>query len=158
MFTSIYIKQPKRFPKWWCHFALPPAVFKNFSCAIYSLTFGIVRWVFFCCCSNCSTQFEIHFTVVLICIYLLTTDIEHIFMSFWASAYPFCASQMVLVVNNLPANAGDIRDMGSIPGWGRCPGGGHGNPLQCSSRILWTKERGGLRSRVSDRVGDDRSD
>ena len=37
---------------------------------------------------------------------------------------------MVLVVKNLPANAGDIRDMGSIPGSGRSPGGGHGNPLQ----------------------------
>ena len=32
----------------------------------------------------------------------------------------------------LPANAGDIRDMGSIPGSGRSPGGGHGNPLQYS--------------------------
>ena len=31
-----------------------------------------------------------------------------------------------------PGNAGDIRDMGSIPGSGRFPGGGHGNPLQCS--------------------------
>ena len=40
------------------------------------------------------------------------------------------ASQMVLVVKNLPANAGDIRDMGSNPGSGRSPGGGHGNPLQ----------------------------
>ena len=39
---------------------------------------------------------------------------------------------MVLVVRNLPANAGDIRDMGSIPGSGRSPGGGHGNPLQYS--------------------------
>ena len=29
-------------------------------------------------------------------------------------------------------NAGDIRDVGSIPGLGRAPGGGHGNPLQCS--------------------------
>ena len=36
---------------------------------------------------------------------------------------------MVLVVKNLPANAGDIKDSGSIPGWGRSPGGGHGNPL-----------------------------
>ena len=35
-------------------------------------------------------------------------------------------------VKNLPANAGDIRDSGSIPGLGRCPGGGHGNPLQYS--------------------------
>ena len=40
------------------------------------------------------------------------------------------ASQTVLVVKNLPSNVGDIRDMGLIPGLGRCPGGGHGNPLQ----------------------------
>jgi len=37
---------------------------------------------------------------------------------------------MVLVVRNLPANAGDIRGAGSIPGLGRSPGGGRGNPLQ----------------------------
>ena len=40
------------------------------------------------------------------------------------------------MVKNPPANAGlmspDIRDVGSIPGLGRCPGGGHGNPLQYS--------------------------
>ena len=41
-------------------------------------------------------------------------------------------SQMALVVKNLPANAGDIRDVGSIPGLGRSPGGGHGNPLNYS--------------------------
>ena len=39
---------------------------------------------------------------------------------------------MVLVVKNLPANAGDIRDAGSIAGSGRSPGGGQGNPLQYS--------------------------
>jgi len=39
------------------------------------------------------------------------------------------ASQVVLVVKNPPANAGDVRDKGSIPGLGRSPGGGHGNPL-----------------------------
>ena len=42
------------------------------------------------------------------------------------------ASLVVLVVNNLPASAGDIRDVGSIPRSGRSPGGGHGNPLQYS--------------------------
>ena len=42
------------------------------------------------------------------------------------------ASQMALVVENLPANAGDIRNVCSIPGSGRSPGGGHGNPLQYS--------------------------
>ena len=35
-----------------------------------------------------------------------------------------------LMVKNPPANAGDVRDLGSIPEWGRSPGGGHGNPLQ----------------------------
>ena len=42
------------------------------------------------------------------------------------------ASQVVLVVKNLPANAGDVRDVSSIPGSGRSPGGGHGHPLQYS--------------------------
>ena len=42
------------------------------------------------------------------------------------------ASQVVLMVKNLPANAEDIRDAGSIPGSGRSPGGGHGNALQYS--------------------------
>ena len=37
---------------------------------------------------------------------------------------------MTLVVKNPPANAGDIRDAGSIPGSGRSSGGGHGKPLQ----------------------------
>ena len=36
----------------------------------------------------------------------------------------------MLVVKKPPANAGDKRDMGSIPGSGRSPGGGHNNPLQ----------------------------
>ena len=42
------------------------------------------------------------------------------------------ASPVALVVKNLLANAGDTRDMGLIPGSGRSPGGGHGNPLQYS--------------------------
>ena len=39
---------------------------------------------------------------------------------------------MVLSVKNLPAIAGDIKDVGLIPGLGRFFGGGHGNPLQYS--------------------------
>ena len=46
--------------------------------------------------------------------------------------YIICASQVALVVKNPPANAGDLKDAGSIPGLGRSPGGGHGNPLQYS--------------------------
>ena len=48
----------------------------------------------------------------------------------WGSAA--LASQMALVVKNLSANAVDIRNEGSIPGSGRSPGGGNGNPLQYS--------------------------
>ena len=39
---------------------------------------------------------------------------------------------MALVVKNPPVNAGDVRDMDSIPGSGRSPGGGYGNSLQYS--------------------------
>ena len=40
------------------------------------------------------------------------------------------ASHMMLVIKNLPARAGDVRDVSSIAGSGRSPGGGHGNPPQ----------------------------
>ena len=36
------------------------------------------------------------------------------------------------MVKNLPANSGDVEDAGLIPGSGRSPRGGHGNPLWCS--------------------------
>ena len=42
------------------------------------------------------------------------------------------AFQVALVVKNAPAQAGDVRDSGLIPGSGRSPGGGHGNPLHYS--------------------------
>ena len=49
-----------------------------------------------------------------------------------AAPLPTLASQVAVVVKNLPANSGDLRDKGSIPGSGRSPGEGHGNPLQYS--------------------------
>ena len=48
--------------------------------------------------------------------------------------HSYRASQVVLVLKNLPANAGDVRNVALIPGLGRFPGGGHGNPLQYSCR------------------------
>ena len=42
------------------------------------------------------------------------------------------SSQVTLVIKNLPANVGDIRDVGLIPGSGKSPGEGNGNPLQYS--------------------------
>ena len=51
--------------------------------------------------------------------------------------------QVILVVKNPPANAGDKRDEGLIPGLGRSPGGEPGNPLQCSClENPWTEEPG----------------
>ena len=66
------------------------------------------------------------------------------------------ASQVALVVNNLPANAGDIRDTGLIPGLGRSAGGGSGSPLQYSCLETPTNRGpGGLQSIGSQRVAHD---
>ena len=62
---------------------------------------------------------------------------------------------MALVVKNPPANAGEIRDVGLIPGLGRSPGGGHGNPLQ-DSCLEHPMDRGARRSTV-DRVAKSRT-
>ena len=54
---------------------------------------------------------------------------------------------MALVVKNPPPDAGDLRDVGSIPGSGRFPGGGHGKKTHSSilaRRIPWAEESGGL--------------
>ena len=40
------------------------------------------------------------------------------------------ASHVALAVKNVPTNAGGLRGVGSVPGLGRFPGGGNGNPLQ----------------------------
>ena len=52
----------------------------------------------------------------------------------WKESYdkPMTKTEVALVIKNLPANAGDLKDMGSIPGSGRSLGGGHSNPLQYS--------------------------
>ena len=55
------------------------------------------------------------------------------------------ASQVALMVKNPPASAGDLRDAGSIPGSGRSPGEGHGNPLQYSC-LENPMDRGGWRA------------
>ena len=68
-------------------------------------------------------------------------------------------SQVALVVKNPPAYTGEVRDVGSIPGSGRFPGGAHGNPLQYSclenamDRVAWRAT-----VQVSRRVGHDWSD
>ena len=78
-------------------------------------------------------------------------DPRVIFFFFLRNLYTVQASQMALMVKNLPTNAGDIRDMSSIPRLGRSPGEGYGNPLQYSCcRIPWTEEPKGLQSMGSE--------
>ena len=57
------------------------------------------------------------------------------------------ASQVAQLVKNLPAEAGVTRDAGWIPGSGRSPGGGNGNPLQCSC-LESSMDRGAWRVKV----------
>ena len=71
--------------------------------------------------------------------------------------YIIGVSQVVLVVKNPPANAGDARDTGSIPGSGRSPGGGHGSPLQYSGLenpmdggAWWATVQGGSESNTAE--------
>ena len=54
---------------------------------------------------------------------------------------------MALVVKNLPANVGNVKDEGSIPGLGRLPAGGNGNPFQCSY-LENSMDRGAWRATV----------
>ena len=70
---------------------------------------------------------------------------------FWAHIVQVQYFTGSLVVKNLPATAGDA---GSIPGLGSSPGGGHGNPLQCSCpENPMDRGAGGLESKGSQRVG-----
>ena len=56
--------------------------------------------------------------------------------------------KVVVVVKNLPVNAADLRDTGSIAGWGRSPGQGNGNPLQYCG-LENPMDRGACRATVS---------
>ena len=57
---------------------------------------------------------------------------------------------MVLLVKNLCANAGGIRDVSSTPGWGRSPGGAHATHSSTPAwRITWTEEPEGTVYRVA---------
>ena len=67
-----------------------------------------------------------HLKNLVICIFI----IKILEVGFGARSCCTRASQVALVVKNWPANAGDVRDVCSISGSGRSPGGGHGNPFQ----------------------------
>ena len=83
----------------------------------------------YCSKVNCNSYFERHYTII------------------WAS-------QVARLVKNLPAIAGDSRDVGSIPGSERSPGKGNGNPLQYSC-LENTMDRGVLWASRLQRIGHD---
>ena len=70
-----------------------------------------------------------HLFSILASLYI-QADVNYLFigLGMWYTG----ASQVALEVKNPPANGGNIRDMDSIPGLGRSPGGGHGDPFQYS--------------------------
>ena len=73
----------------------------------------------------------VHITVHLVAVSLLALLGCDRFSDFLFDE-TFFSFFLALVVKNLPANAGHVRDMDLIPASGRSPGGGHGNPLQHS--------------------------
>ena len=77
-----------------------------------------------------------HISLKLICFRKFQYSISYVLVmesnANWCIKQFLRTPQVAIVVKNLPANTGDVRDLGLIPGLERSPGGGHGNSLQCS--------------------------
>ena len=75
------------------------------------------------------------------------------YLPFIKHSFAIRASQVVVVVKNPPANAEDVRNVGSVPELGRSPGGGHATHSSTLAwRMPWTEEAGRLQSVGSQRV------
>ena len=90
-------------------------------------------------CTACICKGLFVYVCMFLCVVCMHTYMHCIHTCLFVNIYVcvclhvhMCASQVVLVVKNLPSNARDLRDMGLIPGSGRPPQGGYGNPLQYS--------------------------
>ena len=94
----------------------------NFASGIWCLSLVYIsKYFIFLMCYECSSLSMVTF---LVSKFVLYDIIEAGYCSYECMAYLFP------VVNNTPASAGDARNAGSIPGWGRSSGVGNGNPLQ----------------------------
>ena len=100
---------------------LLPSVFPSIR-VFSNESFLLIRWSKY-------WSFENIFQNIVWKIHYLILNMKLAFIALWLNHW---ASQVALVVRNLPSNAKDIRDMGSIPGLGRSFGGEHGNPPQYS--------------------------
>ena len=72
------------------------------------------------------------FIAVCLCTYIHIDDYAGLQIHIYVCVHKYGASQVTLLVKNPPANAGDMRYVGSSPELRRCPGGGHDNALQYS--------------------------
>ena len=108
------------------------------SCALpLSLLLQFHPQIFFCKRKNVSSLVSIqglHVVFGSVSLYCLCLQRSLVCLchSWPGSLSRLSPDKVVLVLKKPPANAGDIRDVGSIPGSWRSPGGGHGNPLQYS--------------------------
>ena len=99
------------------------------------LSHNLVRY-----CSARGTNFVLSISVFIFT--FIASDLPN-----WGHLGTQWASQVALVGKNLPANAGDIKDLGSISGSGRSPGVGNNHPLGILAwRIPWTEDPGGYGS------------
>ena len=90
---------------------------------------------------------DFHFHTYIVT-YSLSLSLSHTHTHRWASTW--------LSGKESACNAGDARVAGLIPGSGRSPGGGNGNPLRCSClETPWAEEPGWIQSVGSHRVGHD---
>ena len=101
-----------------------------FVCVFVSMSVYIYVCV---CIRNSSVDGHLHCFHVLALVKTAAVNIGvHVSLRIIVFTGYMRAFQMALVVKTLSANVEDVRDSGLIPGSGRSPGGGHGNPLQCS--------------------------
>ena len=129
-----------------CLFSLPRSTHTHDHPELWPLTCNALHYSKFCCLSECSWNST----------YQISHWLPYTSCSNWGHIN--CTDQVVLVVKSLPANARDL-DAGSVPGLGRAPGEGDGNPLQYSClRSPWTEEPGGLQLIWLQRVRQDWSD
>ena len=123
-------KIPYWFPEWLYQFTFPSTVHEG--------SFFTSSTILVCslldnsrsdkCDVTSHSGFDVHFPDDWWC--WASSHVDHLYVFFGKCL--FRASQVELVAKNLPASAGDLRDIGLIPGSGRSPGGGHGNQLQYS--------------------------
>ena len=144
--------------------ALLPWSLQRFSSLLLSLCLHSISYIFLS--SNLAILLNILITSVYIshfpflavlglccCTWTLSSCDEWGLLSSCGVQTPHCSGlPSSAVVKNVPTNTGDAKDVGSIPGSGRSPGVGNGNPGILAWKIPWAEETGGLQPMGSQRI------